>query len=196
MLFSLMKEELTKEQANAILAALDEAIETGPWEESNFLRVIGKNLQEIRDKFASHLSSEYPDTPKLETPTVHRAVQHPGQKEIFISLYSSEGDNMQCWERLLANLPRQIISRPIYPDEEGVQYFIKSKENKLNEAYVAIYIHETDLLNMPQDKMPVDKFGKGLLCLKDRAICLENITRFVHVTGTYHYVKGRLVKNI
>ncbi|KTD32751.1 IcmQ protein [Legionella nautarum] len=190
-----MKDELTKEQANAILAALDEALETGPWEESNFLRVIGKNLQEIRDKFASHLSGAHSDAPKIETHHVNRVVPRPGQLEVFISLYSSEGSNIQSWERLLANLSRQIISRPIYADEEAIQFSIKSKENKANEAYVAIYINEADLLTMSPDKVPLDKFGKPLLTLKGHAINLESITRFVHLSGTYHYFKGRLVKN-
>ncbi|ARG96820.1 Dot/Icm secretion system protein IcmQ [Legionella micdadei] len=193
-----MKDELTKQQAHAILEALDEAIETGPWDESNFLRVIGKNLREIRDKFASHLSDVKVEAnkPKIERQThINRVSQRPDHQEIFISLYSSEGSIIQSWERILANLSRQIISRPIYSDEDAVRAFIKSKENKENEAYVAIYIDQADILNIPPDKIPVDKFGKPLLSLKDRAIILDNITRFVHTSGTYHYIKGRLVKN-
>lgn len=193
-----MKDELTKQQAHAILEALDEAIETGPWDESNFLRVIGKNLREIRNKFASHLSGVETEAnkPKIERHShINRISQRTDHQEVFISLYSSDGSNIQSWERLLATLSRQIISRPIYADEEAVRTIIKSKENKENEAYVAIYINQADILNIPEDKIPFDKFGKPLLSLKDRAISLDNITRFVHTSGTYHYFKGRLLKN-
>ncbi len=191
-----MKDELTEEQTHAILEALDNAIKTGPWGESNFLRVIGKNLQEIRDNFANRLSASSLDESSSDINPANRIKLGPGQQEVFISLYSSEGSNLQSWERLIANLSRQVISRPIYSDEEAIKFLIKSKENKINEAYVAIYINQADILVMSQEKMPKDKFGKPLMSLKDRAISLNNITRFVHFSGTYHYYKGRLVKSI
>lgn len=188
-----MKDELTEQQVEAILDALNEAIETGPWEESNFLRVIGKNLRQIRDNFIS------------ETGIIDQGVESSsesqgaytlkaGQQEIFISLYSSDGSNMQAWERILANLPKQMISRPIYEHENSVNYLIKSKENKINEAYVAVVINQSDLLTMPSDRTPIDKFGKPLLTIKDRALSLDNIKRFIHFSGEYYYQKGRLIK--
>lgn len=194
---SYMKDELTEQQAQAILKALDETIATGPWEESNFLRVIGKNLREIRDNFAKQLGDDVrgQEKSKTESNLANRIALRAGQQEVFIALYSTEGHNIQAWERILANLPRQMISRPIYADEKDVQYSIKAKENKVNEAYVAIYIDQNDLLTVPADKVPMDKHGRPLLSLKDRSIHLENIIRFVHLSGVYRYSKGRLVKN-
>lgn len=186
-----MKDKLNDNQVEAILKALDEAIETGPWEESNFLRVIGKNLRQIRENFVALVNNQGP-TAKLSASLSKEA--RTGHQEVFISLYSSEGNNLQSWERILANLPRQMISRPIYDNEEGVQQLIKSKENKINEAYVVAYINQSDILMMAADKIPLDKFGKPLLSLKDRSLLLDNIIRFVHFSGTYHYAKGRLVK--
>lgn len=62
-------------------------------------------------------------------------------------------------------------------------------------AYVAIYISQSDILHLSADKAPVDKLGKPLLTLKDKSISLENISRFVHVSGVYRYSNGRLIKN-
>ncbi|MBX9702616.1 MAG: Dot/Icm secretion system protein IcmQ [Silvanigrellaceae bacterium] len=187
-----MTQNLTEEQTEAILKALDDAIETGPWEESNFLRVIGKNLKEIRSNFADHLANEG----KTVSSTQNKANQtlESGQKKVFVSLYSFEGNNLQSWERILANLPRQMISRPIYENEEHLKFLIKSKENKVNEAYVAIHINPQDILSLSVDKTPIDKFGKPLLSLKDRSLDLDNVLYFVHFSGNYHYIKGRLVK--
>ncbi|CEK11411.1 Dot/Icm secretion system protein IcmQ [Legionella hackeliae] len=189
-----MKDKLTSEQAQAILQALDDTIEKGPWEESNFLRVIGKNLREIRQNFANSIGNAT-EAPKSKVSGSAERSALSGQQEVFIGLYSTEGNNIQAWERILANLPRQMISRPIYINEQDVKNLIKSKENKINEAYVAAYINQSDILQVAPDKAPMDRFGRPLLALKDRSLSLDNVLRFVHLSGVYRYTKGRLVKN-
>ncbi|GGI89951.1 Dot/Icm secretion system protein IcmQ [Legionella impletisoli] len=188
-----MKDEITEEQSKAILEALDNAINEGPWEESNFLRVIGKNLRQLRDKFSSQTKALNQDE-KIASNLANRIALRSGQREIFIALYSSTGSNIQSWTHILANLPRQIISRPIYANEQDVKEVIRTKENQNNEGYVAIYINKDDILPTHPDKIPTDKLGKPLLSLKDKAIKVENINRFVHISGVYKYLGGRLVK--
>ncbi|KTD65576.1 Dot/Icm secretion system protein IcmQ [Legionella spiritensis] len=190
-----MNDKLTEQQTSELLRALDDAIANGPWEESNFLRVIGKNLREIRENFVNLIGDDNQHRLKTASNLANRVALRSGQQEVFIALYASEGNSIQAWERIVANLPRQVISRPVYVDEEDVKYLIKSKENKINEAYVGIYINQNDILALSADKTPTDKFGKPLLSLKDKAINLENITRFVHMSGIYTYSKGRLIKN-
>ena len=88
-----------------------------------------------------------------------------------------------------------MISRPIYADEEDLKDVLKIKENKINEAYVSIYINQTDILSLPSDKSSCDKLGKILLSLKDNTLNLENINRFVHQSGVYQYKHGHLLKS-
>lgn len=190
-----MKDILSDQQNEAILKALNDAIENGPWEQSNFLKVIGKNLVEIRDDFVKQLGTRSQAQIKAESHLANRIALRSGQQEVYISLYSSDGLNMQSWERIVANLPRQMISRPIYGDEENVKAILKTKENKQNEAYVAIYINQSDILSLPPDKASVDKLGKALLSLKDKSLNLDNISRFVHLSGVYRYINGHLVKS-
>lgn len=189
-----MKERLTDEQNAEILKALNKAIEEGPWDKSNFLRIIGKNLISIRDNFVARLSASTPEQLKAESHHANKMAIRSNQQEIYISLYSFEGTNIQNWERIVANLPRQTISRPIYANEENLIDVLKLKENKNNEAYVAIYIEKSDLLSLSPDKTLKDKLGTSLLSLKDKSLNLENLSRFVHATGTYQYIKGRLIK--
>src|SRR3990167_1153015 len=189
-----MKDDITEEQANAILEALDKALKEGPWEDSSFLRVIGKNLQKIRDNFANEIAAVKNEKANALSSVTQRVTQHVGQQEVYVSLYITGGGVLQAWERVIANLQRQIISRPVYANEEDVQQLIKSKENKINEAYVAIFINQSDLLKVSADKTSMDRFGKPLLLLKDKAINLMNISRFVHSSGVYTLEKGRLVK--
>jgi len=190
-----MKDELSDQQTDAILKALDEALNKGPWEESNFLKVIGKNLREIREGFASQLNATAHEKSKITAHLANRIALRSGQQEIFVALYSSDGTNIQSWERIIMNLPRQMISRPIYADEEDIKALIRTKENKINEAYVSMYISQSDILPLQSDKIPVDKLGKPLLTLKDKSLSLDNINSFVHQSGTYKYSQGRLVKN-
>jgi intracellular multiplication protein IcmQ len=188
----MMKDELTKEQTDAILKALDDAIDGGPWEESNFLKVIGKNLREIRERFVSQL--DFPDRGKGGVNLANRIALRSGQQEIFIALYSVDGNNVHSWERILANLPKQMIARAIYAEEKSAQDMIKSKENKVNEAYVSIFVSKENILPSSPDKLQVDKLGNPILSLKDKALSLDNINHFVHVTGRYKYHVGRLTK--
>jgi intracellular multiplication protein IcmQ len=189
-----MKGTLTPEQKEEILRSLDSAIEKGPWEESNFLHVIGKNLQKIRDSYATYTKVDSAAKESQEAMLARKIALRSGQQEVFVGLYSSEGSNLQSWERILANLQNQVISRPIYANELDVQTFIKSKENKINEAYLSIFIQKDAILPLPPDKIPQDRLGKPVLTLKNKALQVENIQYFCHLFEKYHYVKGRLQK--
>ena len=187
-----MKQELSDEQIRAIKKVLDDAIETGPWSESNFLKVIGKNLQDIRDTFLAGVGHHGMSNTLSDSSLAHRVALRSNQKEIYISLYASEGGTLFAWERLLANLPKHVTSRPIYAEEEEVKKLIRAKDKPVNEAYVAVYVDKTDILDLPPERVTRDRYGIMLLTLKDRTIQPENITRFVHRSGVYKYVQGRL----
>ncbi len=191
-----MKDQLSENQTAAVLKALDDAIQEGPWDESNFLKVIGKNLREIRDQFAMEIGLQAQEEERTAAGFAKQSVLRRGQQEIFIVLYSSEGSSLFSWERILANLPKQMISRPIYALEQHVIDIIKTKDNKINEAYVSMNISENDILEMGPDKISLDKLGKPLLALKNKSLNLESINRFVHESGTYRFNHGRLVKGV
>ncbi len=186
---------LTKQQSDAVLQALDNALDQGPWEESNFLRVIGKNLRNIRDDFVTQIESAGKEQASVTVQLANQKALRRDQQKVYLQLYTSDGKNMQSWEWIIANLPRQMISRPIYAEEADVKAIIKTKDNTINEAYVAIYVGQNDMLQISADKIPVDKLGKSRLSLKDGSIKLENIDCFTHQGETYHYYQGRLVKD-
>lgn len=189
-----MSERLTDEQNAEILEALNKAIEEGPWDKSNFLRIIGKNLISIRDNYLARLGASTEVQLKAEAHIANQMALRGSQQEIYISLYCFDGTNIQSWERIVANLPRQTISRPIYASEESLKEVLRLKDNKNNEAYVAIYINKDDILTMSPDKTPKDKLGTPLLSIKDKSLNLDNLSRFVHVSGTYQFIKSHLIK--
>lgn len=191
-----MNDNLTKEQMNGILTALDDALAQGPWGASTFLTIIGKKLQQIRDEFeqkqqeGEHLqTSSHPFTWASQ-----RSENQAEMKKIYISLYTYDGTNIHTWENIIANLPGQIISRPIYENEEDVIAILRNKGNSVNEAYVSLYIDPKCILEPLSEKIAVDKLGKPLLTLKGKALDLSNLDVFTHLTGTYKFLSGRLVK--
>lgn len=188
-----MKDKLSDEQTESILRALNKAIEQGPWESSNFLRMLGKKLVTLRDGLLDQLGSrEFSFQQRGDDSTSVQLTE--AQQPVYISLYSANGENLTSWERILANLPRQMISRPIYANEEHIKEALRLKLNKLNDAYVTAYINKTDIINIPADRVLVDKQGNPLLSLKDNSLTLSNIIYFTHPFGTYRFSKGRLEK--
>lgn len=188
--------EITKQDVEKILTSLDNIIETSPWGASNFLQAVGQSLKVIRDKFEADMNAiEASDNKAFKA-------SNPSQKsdpllnmtQVYVGLYSSDGMNLQTWERIIQNLPRQVVSRPIYAMESDVKAMIRTKENKNNEAYVALYVNPSDILVLEKDKIPIDRLGKELLMLLDRAVDLSHVHYFVHRNVRYRFVQGQLIQ--
>ena len=124
----------------------------------------------------------------------NRVAERTGQQEVFISLYNADGGNLQKWAKLLQGVSRQVVTRPIYAQEKEICALIRSKLNKKNEAYLAVYIDRDDVIEMAEDKAPKDRLGHHLLVTKDGAIKLENVTRFIHESGQYILKDGQLIR--
>jgi intracellular multiplication protein IcmQ len=187
-------DEDTLKKAKQTLQALNEVLIAKSWDESSLITMIHKKLSVMRDDIATKIAkAEEGETGSPEY-LAHRAHLSTSHKLVYISLYSVEGVSLDSWERIIANLQRQIVSRPVYANEEDVQNIIKTKEKKINEAYVSFYVNQLDVLELHADKIPLDKLGKPMLVLKDKAIDLENIEYFFHLSGKYRYSRGRLSK--
>jgi intracellular multiplication protein IcmQ len=186
--------QITKEQIDAVLVQMDLLITNGQWVGSNFLLSLGKSVNEARDNFL-HQVGRSVSNEDTNINAEEKMQTLPGNKLIvYVVLYSSFGDNLQSWERMLFNLPKQSVSRPIYAEEEQVITILKSKEVTLNDAYVSVMVDKDDILSMPEDKIPLDKLGQQILTLKDNVIKLDNIRLFYNNGNTYSYSRSRLIK--
>jgi intracellular multiplication protein IcmQ len=177
-----------------ILKSLDTAIDQGPWDKSLFLQGIGKKLRVARERFASDLNADELVKRVVSDEAAAHPAAHTHPIEVFILLYQAEGANLHRWETVLQSLPRISITRPVYRHEKDVETFIRGKDYKLNDAYAVVRVREEDILVIPDVPPNVDRFGNELLILKEKSVRLENILRFVHVTGRYRYWNGSLVK--
>jgi len=111
--------------------------------------------------------------------------------KLFIYLYTTEGKKVEAWQRLLANLDKQYISRPIYRHEADAQYAVFNAPVVHNAGYVAVWVEKKFLLE--PEVGPQDKFGHELLMLKDRAVDLTKIDYFWTNTSQYQWKLGKLI---
>lgn len=180
--------------AKTFLAALDKSIASGSWNETNFILIIGKKLKEMRANLAEDIKDFENNSEFSSDELAKNLAMQNSLREVFISLYSVDGAKLSNWEQIVVNLRKQVISRPVYAAQEEVIAFLKTKEKKINEAYVSIFVKNDDILQLRDDKVQVDKLGQKLLVLKDNSISLDCINYFVHLTGKYKYSRGRLIK--
>ncbi len=177
-----------------LIRALDQMIADGNWEGGLFFQAAGKKLRALSTELKTELQLTEEAQPSA-VEVIDYVKQKSGLVEIYISVYCIEGRNIKKWENVLANLPRQVVSRPVYKREKDIKDTINTKENPVNDAYVVTYVTDMDILKPSfRDKALVDRFGHELLRLKENAVKPENITKLVHVTGEYAYRKNMLTK--
>ena len=151
--------------AKEFLSALDKSIASGSWDETTFVLIIGKKLKEMREKLAEDIKNAEDETDLSSDFLYKNLAMQNSLREVYIALYSLEGSRLQSWEQIIINLRKQMVSRPVYATEEEAVAIIKTKEKKINEAYVSVFVKEEDVLHMPADKAPVDKLGQNMLVL-------------------------------
>lgn len=186
-----MSQLLDDNQKNEILTALNLATDSDVWQKSNFLRVMGRQLQEVRDAFKNMMASNQTSISPIEPDNTRVNAK---DTQVYISMYSAKGADLKTWEHMLTNLPKQMVARPIYTKEENVIALIRSKPNPANEAYVCVTIPTDCIVDLPVEKVPLDKLNQPLTTTKGRPLppLYEGI--FVHSSGKYRFSKGRLVK--
>lgn len=177
-----------------ILKALDEAISQGPWEHNLFFQGIGKKLRDLRDKFQQELGLDAASLETSQKNTVDLAVQHSQLTEVYISLYQAEGANIRKWLGVVTSVIGHSVSRPVFKSEIDIQAAIRAKTYKQNDAYIAVKIREEDIMKSPTGQPILDREGRELLMLREGAVKLANIVRFVHLSGDYIFRDGVLIK--
>lgn len=181
------------EVAREVKKILDQGIEEGPWQDSLFLKGIKKKLEEIRDKFEAGIGLDafegYGDN---QNDALSQGLENT--TEVYISLYQSQGRNIQKWQDVIVSLLRCATGRPIYKNEQEARSATHLADNNPNSAYVVLKVNKDAILADSSDQPRLDREGRKLLVLKEGSIKLQNIIRLVHASGDYKIVGNFLVK--
>lgn len=177
------KTSIRLEQAKTIQDALHRLVNSTHFSNSSFLKLIHQQIKLLSDEFDTTMQEVY--FSKVEK-TEHMQKNNTGKELVYISIYCSDGQNLSAWQRVIENLAKQYISRPIYLHEPDVQQAVKGKLQLMNEGYVAIYVDSKAIQTTDDPLLTMkDKWGHSLLSLKDKAIDLKNFEFFWHNSKQY-----------
>lgn len=177
----------------AILKALNEAIENGPWDVTVFFQAMRNKLVEIRDRFKQDVNLEDINDSSMAGTLFGRIAKRSGITEVYVLLYNADGTNLAKWENILRTISTHTVSRPIYNLEKNARSALRAAVTKPNEAYISVFIPEEDIMPTQSGRIAHDRYGHEILNLKEGAIKAENIHQFIHVSGRYDYDNNKLV---
>lgn len=184
-----MSNDATRIEVNKkLIAMLDDLLGTCNWESSLFLKTASKKFLALRMEAEQLLLASTTTAPKNVVIPVKA-----GHTKVFISIYLTEGINMEKWYATLKTLNEYSITRPVYRDEEHIKAMIRAKSDTQREGYVTLFIKDEDIINLPPSKIVTDRLGHELLALKIGAVKLENIIEFVHCQQHYRMSETGLV---
>jgi len=175
------------EEVETIQKMLQECLSLPEWQKSNYLKLTHQRLEEVSKELQEAIDRVTQQNTKIIQET---STEHPNQQLVYISIYSAIGKNIEAWERVLMNLPRQYVSRPTYLNERDAQYAARFKGNLQNEAYVAVWVNQSDII---QDLGLKDKFDRPLIGLKDRAVSLKNIEYLWNSSMLFKWTNNHLL---
>lgn len=173
-----------------LLAILNELLGAGDWESSLFLKVASKRVKALRDEAQVLLDQAMTQQDAQGASDALRE----GYEKVFVSLYQADGNDMKKWHNTLKGLALNNVGRPVYQNEDHVQASIRARGNQTCEGYAVVQIKTSDLMKMPDGRVPKDRYGNELLTVRENAMSLENIKEFVHANGqSYDFREGKLI---
>jgi len=175
----------------AIIEAVDHVLTAGDWDSSLFLRNIVKPLKNIKAEAEAELQTHSGAGTAAD---IAVAPLSSSEVEVYISLFQSDGYNMNKWEMQLRSLERYIVGRPVYQHQADVEKRIRLKAGTVNEAYIAVAILKSEILTDTVSTLQKDPHGHPLLSLKETALKTGRIISFTHQNIHYRFVSGKLIR--
>jgi Dot/Icm secretion system protein IcmQ len=181
------------EARNKLLQAIDKAVQEGQWESSLFYKNMLKQLLVLRENLVTKLGDGFNEVASNEAKVVAAAAkQKDGYEKVYIGLYQSIGESLESWAATVRSLPEHAVGRPVYGVPEHIEEMVRVK-NSRTEAYVVVWVKQTNILPHQLGLQLCDRFGHELLNLRAGSIQLEHIIEFVHDGKKYALINNQLL---
>jgi intracellular multiplication protein IcmQ len=177
--------------AQQLMSALRQLLAAGDWLSSILLQTFSKEWEKHCQEIQEWLNDNNKAAELSKTSL--QSLGTAGKILVYVSLYQTEGNNLQKWTNTLKMLGHYSQTRPIYRQEEHMQVIIRTKAEQQREAYAIVEINENDILPSSVGRTVVDRLDHELLTLKRDAIKSENIIQFVHNGNHYDFVENQLL---
>ncbi len=177
--------QLCEKMAREIIDMITRLEQAGAWDDSPFLQNLIKPYRQMREELTQLLQQSALDSEVTDKPVVAKA----GYRLIYVSLYQSQGRDLEKWLRMLKTLFAYTLSRPVYTQEAPIQEIMRAKVGQSTYAYAIGQVKEEDVLSTAEGERRKDQFGNELLVLAKDAVCFENLIEFVHLKKRYNITK-------
>ena len=173
-----------------LIELADRVLKSGNWDDSLFLNNTVKPLKALREQVQQTIDFIQYGNQQASNDDL---VLDDETTTVFISLFQSQGDDLQRWEMQLRSLPRYILGRPIYATEQSVEKLIRLKVVKTPEAYAKVAVEKSLMQADGLSLKRTDRHGSELVNLMPGAVRTQNILEFVHQGKRYYWRDGTLV---
>ncbi len=190
------QEKIFREYLQKFHDTYREMLSNEHWEDSPFMKILHAKLCKVIDEFDDLMGIQHTtNAEQVVDKSLERAAffQSQDMQLIYIYLYTSEGKALDAWERVISNIAKQYISRPIYISEDDVQGAAQFSPILINAGYVGVWVKKSAIIVEDEAHQIKDKFGKRLISLKDRSIDLKNMEYFWNNYMLYEWKEGGLV---
>ena len=175
----------------AVIAAVDQVIDAGDWDDSLFLRNTIKPLKAIR-KEALQLLDEL-NGKAVNDHVITEVSVAPDQVKLYILLFQNNGYDIKQWEMQLRSIDTYLQGRPVYEQEADVEKVVRQKKSQGNDGYIVVVAPRLAVHSDPFAMPRTDRYGNTLLTLKPGKIGVQHIIEFVHQDQRYRFVDGKLL---
>jgi len=114
---------------------------------------------------------------------------------VYVYLFNAQGIVLQTWQKTLnpSVFYEYSVNRPIYTDKAAVENYIRSKPNRIQNAFATIAIKKIDLL--PSPEVVKDSLGNTLVKVREGSLKFEKLFSFTHNNQEYVLTAtGEIVK--
>jgi len=147
-------------------------------------KVVREQLQNILQKYVKKImqfQKAVKDSGK------HIDILAQDEMLVYVYLFNAQGATLKNWENLL--LPQALIdhsvNRPIYSGQQQIEKMLRTKQNKTQHAYLIVAIRKNCALQTEENKTLSDQYGFPLLRIKQGALEIDKIKKFVHNDHEY-----------
>lgn len=155
----------------------------------NKFRFVKDRLQQL----LTHIETAYKDSEVIVKKHKEAATD---EIQIYIYLFNVQGILVRSWQNMLSQkqFNEYVFNRPIYKDKRHIEALVRSKQNKVQHAYLTVAIKEDQILRS-LDKPALDPLGNPLVKVKEASLRLENLINLTHNDLVYRLnEEGELVK--
>lgn len=170
-----------KSQNEKLIESVREAIKRDSelrekYQVTNKFRFIQDRLQKLLEFLEKHYETTQEEE-KQETVTIAE-----DEALVYVHLFNAKGTALASWQNMVTPTVfyEYSVNRPIYAEKSHIEALIRTKNNKLQHAYLTVAVKKTNVVQAANDSSPKDSLGHSLIRVREGTLSFERLVSFTH----------------